>query len=149
MTVYTIIAYKESYYYDRYSDFYQSEWNQHFFEDREEAILCILNYKIRVQQAIIDRQGGNEDQWEYKLLIDGRDDIFEVDELIDEQRHWKIELEARNRFEEWKSKADEREEAKRLADLAKKEEEDKRLQSAHIEQEKRMLKKLQEKYPNG
>lgn len=147
MTVYTLVSYKEHYHYDRYSEHFSSDWNIEVFENQEEIIKAIFDLKVKVREAI--GEIGNDDLWEYKILIDGRrDDDWINDEHFEDPRFWEIESNARKLFDEWLAKAEERKEAKRLKEEAAKKSSDAAVAAAETRREKALLKTLKEKYPN-
>lgn len=147
MTVYTLVSYKEDYHYDRYSDHYSSDWDIKVFEDQEDMVSAIFDLKVKVREAI--GSNGNDDNWEYKVLIDGRrDDDWTDDQDFEDPLFWEIEGKARKLFDEWLAKAEEREEAERVEAEAKKKRSEAATAAAKTRQEKALLKTLQEKYPN-
>lgn len=148
MTVYTLISYKESYYSDRYNEHFNSAWDINVFENKEDIVNDIFSLKVKVREAI--GLGGNDDEWEYVVLIDGR----RTDDWTDEQneedpRFWDIEKEARALFDEWLEKEEDRKRAKLLEEETKKKRAAEASAAAVVKREKELLKKLQEKYPNG
>lgn len=148
MTVYTLVSYKEDYHYDRYSDHFRSDWGINVFQTHEDIVAAIFALKVKIREAI--GKGGNDDSWEYVLLIDGRRaDDWSDDQNEEDFRFWAIEGAARDLFDEWMTKEDERKEAERIAEEEKKRRSQAASAAAQTRQEKALLKTLKEKYPNG
>lgn len=157
MTFYTIVAYKEAGYDSRYHEFYQSGFELSFFETPTEAV----NEILRLMKLRYEGPEANDYEWEWKLLIDGKDEDWAANEnqyLSNEQHnplfykdnpYIRITEDANHLFKVWKDcEEDRKAEEKRKAEAKKKREEAAFLASK-VKNEKRLLKELQEKYPNG
>lgn len=148
MTIYTIVAYKPSGYSYRDQEYWESNFEVHIFETIEEAVQCILRYKIIAKECKVY----NDDDWETRLLIDGLDDDYWPDGFSEEEYYkrqepfWAIQEKAKELFTEWLTKVKEREEEAKKKKLAQEEAARKATERRQIEQEKALLKTLQEKY---
>lgn len=151
MTVYTIVSYKQEYQYDRYESLYPAAWDIHILEDVDSTIKCILDYKIRAAEGNKSRDG-NDDNWEYRLLIDGMDDDFFPESLSYEENEkrrepfWPIEEKARELFDEWLSQAKKREEKNKQEKLAQEKRDQEAASRRVIAAEKKLLQELRAKY---
>jgi len=146
MTFYTLVSYKEDYHYDRYSDHFKSDWSILGFDEKEDIIKAVFDLKVKVRESI--GSTGNDDQWEYVILIDGR----RADDWTDDQNEenpvfWEIEREARSLFDAWLEKEEERKEAARLEEEAQKKRVEAATARSVIAAEKKLLSALKEKYP--
>lgn len=148
MTIYTVVSYKPSAYYRRGEEYWDSKWDIQIFEDAESAINCILNHK----KSIKERVEYNDDDLEYRLLIDGRDYDFWCDDFWTEENTWdttefaKIENESEKLLIEWIKGAEKRKEEARLAEIARKEQDHKAAERLQLKQELELLAVLKRKH---
>ena len=151
MTIYTVIGYRENYYYDQWEDRSNSDLDIRVFDNEKDAIEQIFDLLSRTERNHGPNARGYYD-YEFTLLIDGKDEDWWADENFGvanlENPFYAIRAAGRKLYDEWKKEARERELAKKKAEAAKKKKEAAAQSRKVAAKEKKLLKELRAKYPD-
>lgn len=150
MTIYTVIGYREDLYGGHYEDRSGSEIEVQIFESLDDAIDQAFEFMTRTERHY-GRYNRQYNDWETRLLVDGRDEDFWLDEndWTQESPFNVFSSRLREKINEWHKEAKTREETAKKEAAEKKKRAEVAAAAEKTKSEKKLLAELKKKYPDA
>lgn len=152
MTIYTVIGYRENYYYDSWEDMSRSDLEIRVYDSEQKAIEQIFNLLSKTER---DHGPNARSYYDYEvtLLIDGKDEDWWWDENFGIENlknpFYSIRAAGRKLYDEWKKEARNREIAAKKKEAEKKKRSIAASAAEKTQKEKKLLAELKAKYPDA